>query len=433
MSGDIKIYHGEWWVPAEADPDNDVMFPTIHRGMESRYTGTLTYHEDINSTLELYHVPSKFESKFYGYNDVMWGEDANGNIFTLFKVIIKSKLKNNFDFTNTAFDVGMILLGEHVLSIRDTRYNQCVVQFQYLRNWAFQDSLKDVNYGYVYNHTLMGNNRFIPLLESDIDDSVKWLLRNRFIQDRSKYDLSINQMTEFVIEAKQSVSIGTYLKHVKVFSQFLAIALYCEQSPSEIRLYNKETNRYYLLLFKKGSAVNPNNNKLIKFDELKQHVPDMLKTWHHSYDKISPISSYLIDSLRNKSTFNVPDFLIIAQALDGYHKRFVNKKNGKDDRKYEKQIEILLKQFEDVEAIQKCNINPMVLKDTRHKYSHLYPDDEESLAVEGDELYWLTEKCKILLTCCILNMMGLTNEEINICCENSPISQMIKENSFEFK
>lgn len=433
MSETLKIFHGEWWVPAETDPDNRVMFPTMRTGMRTKYTGTLTYREDMNSTLELYHVPSKFESKFYGYNDVMWGEDANGNIFTLFKVIIKSELKKNFDFTNTVFEVGMILLGEHVLSIRDTRYNQCIVQFQYLRNWAFQDCLKDVSYGNVYYHTLLGDNRYIPLLEANIDDSVKWVLRNRFIQNRSNYDLIINQMTELVIEAKNHVSIGAYLKHIKEFSQFLSIALYCEQSPSEIRLYNKATNRYYLLLFKKGSVVNPFNNKLIKFDALKQHVPDMLRTWHQNYEKVSPISSYLIDSLRNKSTFNVPDFLIIAQALDGYHKRFVNKKNGKDDRKYEKQIEILLKQFENVEAIQKCNINPMVLKDTRHKYSHLYPDDEESRAVEGDELYWLTEKCKILLTCCILNMMGLTNEEINICCDNSPISQMIKENSFDFK
>ena len=431
MSGDSKIFHGEWWVPAEANIDNNVMFPTIHRGMEARYTGTLTYREDVNSTLEFYHVPSRFHANLYGYNDVMWGEDANGNIFTLFKVIMKSKF--NGDFTNTVFEVGMILLGEHVLSIRDTRYNQCIVQFQYLRNWAFQNSIEDVNFGYVYQHTLIGDNRFIPLLEINIDDSVKWVLRNRFVQNRTDFDLTINQMTELVIEAKNSASIGAYLKHIKEFSQFLSIALYCEQSPSEIRLYDKATNRYYLLLFKRGGAVNPYNNKLIKFDELKQHMSDVLKTWHQNYDKVSPISSYLIDSLCNKSTFNVPDFLIIAQALDGYHKRFVNKKNGKDIKKYEEQIKVLLNQFKDVNVIKECNINPEVLKDTRHKYSHLYPDDEESWAVEGDELYWLTEKCKILLTCCILNMMGLTNEEINICCENSPISQFIKENSFEFK
>ena len=121
----------------------------------------------------------------------------------------------------------------------------------------------------------------------------------------------------------------------------------------------------------------------------------------------------------------MPDFLIIAQALDGYHKRFVNKKDGRDIQKYQEQIEVLLNKFKTVKAIKACKIDPIVLKDSRHKYSHLYPDDEKSQAVEGGDLYWLTEKCKILLTCCILNMLGLTNKEINLCCENSPISQII--------
>ena len=158
----------------------------------------------------------------------------------------------------------------------------------------------------------------------------------------------------------------------------------------------------------------------------------MLRVWHQNYDKIAPISSYLVDSLRKKNEFSVPDFLIIAQALDGYHKRFVNKKNGKDIKKYEEQIKVLLNQFKDVQVIQECNIDPEVLKDTRHKYSHLYPDDEKSKAVEGDALYWLTEKCKILLTCCVLNMMGLTNAEIDLCCNTPAIRRMLGYLPFAF-
>ena len=88
-------------------------------------------------------------------------------------------------------------------------------------------------------------------------------------------------------------------------------------------------------------------------------------------------------------------------------------------------IKILLKQVEDVDCIQKCNINPKTLTDSRDFYSHLFPDEEKKSAVESEDLYWLTEKCKVLLTCCILNLLGLTNKEINLCCEQSPISQII--------
>ena len=227
------------------------------------------------------------------------------------------------------------------------------------------------------------------------------------------------------IEVIKPYSIQLFLRQIEEFSQFLSIALYCDQNPTKIEFTNERNETEGVLLFKKEASVDPQVFSLIKFGILKDKLPAMLKTWHLNFESIAPISSYLINSLKKKNRFEVPDFLIIAEALDGYYKRFMNKKNGKDIRQYEKQIELLLNQFKEVKAIKECNINPKILKDTRHKYSHLYPDEEKSLAVEGEDLYLLTEKCKILLTCCILNMLGLTNKEINLCCDQSPISQIL--------
>ena len=430
MSSEPKIFHGEWWVPAEADPNRSI-FMTTPVGHEKHHTGTLTYYEDDDSILELYHIPSDFHATHYGYNQVMWGVTANGMVFTLFNVVIEKNFSG--DFTKTKFTVGLILVGEHLISMRKPHYNRCIVQFPYLRNWAFHDNLINTRKEGLQNQTILDVRNMITLVEANVADGIKWALLDKFSCNRSVYDLTIHQLTEFVIKASDAVSIDTFLKHIREFSQFLSVALYCKQTPTEIWFYKKAQNHSVQLLFKIDKSIDPITNKLIQFDDLKEKVPTMLGIWHKNYDKISPISSYLIDSLQKKNAFNVPDFLIIAQALDGYHKRFVNKKNGKDIRKYEKQMEILLDQFQDVEVIQQCNIDPKVLCDTRNKYSHLYPDDEESLAVEGEELYWLTEMCKILLTCCILNMMGLSNAEINLCCENSSIARMIKSNPFEFE
>ena len=266
-----------------------------------------------------------------------------------------------------------------------------------------------------------------------LGNGFKWNLYDKFVLNRSKYDLNFIQLTEFKICTNEAVSIESLLKNANEFSRFLSVALYGEQNPIGIELYRTGQNRSTKLLFKVDKSIDPKEDKLIKFEELEEKVPAMLVTWHQNYDKIAPISSYLVDSLRKKNEFNVPDFLIVAQALDGYHKRFVNKKDGKDIRKYEKQMEILLDQFKDVEAIQQCNIDPEVLCDTRNKYSHLYPDDEKSSAVVGKDLFWLTEKCKILLTCCILNMLGLSNDEINLCCKNNAIQRMLGYHPFEFE
>ncbi len=430
MSKNPMIFHGEWWVPAEADMDNQGLFPMVHKGHEAKHTGTLTYCEDSDSKLEFYHVPSKYQATFYDNNEVMWGVDANGHIFTLFNVVREGPF--NGDFTNTVFSVGLILMGEHVLSMKEPKYNQCIVQFPYLRNWAFHDNLIKTPKDRSHPQPIIDLSKLVTLVEVKVDNAITWVLRDKVVVNRSVYDFSINQLTEFVIDADKATPVDTFLKHVREFSQFLSVALYGEQRPSEVRLYRKAQNRSVQLLFKKDISVDPHANKLIKFDELKEQVPAMLRVWHQNYDKIAPISSYLVDSLRKKNEFSVPDFLIIAQALDGYHKRFVNKKNGKDIKKYEEQIKVLLNQFKDVQVIQECNIDPEVLKDTRHKYSHLYPDDEKSLAVEGDELYWLTEKCKILLTCCVLNMMGLTNAEIDLCCNTPIIRRMLGYLPFAF-
>lgn len=431
MSKNPQIFHGEWWVPAVRDYDirTTCLEPKRMMGHEKKYTGTLTYYEDKDSTLEIYNVPSNFQAKHYGYNEVMWGEDANGHYFTLFNVTFKGSYMG--DFTNTRFVVGLILMGEHVISIDDIRYNQCLVQFPYLRNWAFHDNIITGNAG-----TFVSFKAPIyaeKLLETLNDEGFYWRLWQGNETNRTIHDLTITQTTTFEIEAIKALPIRTFLRHVEEFAQFLSIALYCDQNPTEIRLTNRDTKRDSILLFKKEPSVNPEVFTLIKFGILKEKLPKMLNTWHESFEKMAPISSYLIESLQKKGRFDVPDFLIIAQALDGFHKRFVNKKDGKDIQKYKDQIEILLNQFKDVKAIEKCHIKPEVLTDSRNYYSHLFPDEEIKSAVEGDDLYWLTEKCKILLTCCILNMLGLTNKEINLCCENSPISQIIDSLPPEFE
>ena len=431
-----QIYHGEWWVPAEADPDNmgpnyPGKIPVVHKGHEKKYMGTLFYNESEESYLELYHVPSDFHGKHYGYYSVMWGKDANGYVFTLFNA--SSKRFEGQDFTTIKYNVQFILLGKHVLSLDENQFYKCTVEFPYLRNWAFHNNLTYQEDKGVKHISYADITKGDYLADVQIEPGIKWLLMDAHVFKKGLYDFSINQLTLFDIETHDKASINTFTKHIEEFFQFLSIALYCKQRPSSIKFFDNERPYPYVLLYKKRNSVDPGIYSLIKFGLLKNKVPSMLSEWHKEYHNVSPISNYLIESLRRENPFDVPDFLIIAQALDGYHKRFVNKRDGKDIKKYEEQIKVLLNKFDDIEAIKKCNINPTILKNTRHKYSHLYPDDEDTIVAKGRDLYWLTEKCKILLTCCILNLLGLTNDEINLCIKESHIQDIINYHPFEFQ
>ncbi len=419
MNNQPQIYHGEWWVPAVLDP-NILAFckePRNAKGLERVYSGTLTYYGSEDSTLELHHYPSNFSAHLFHQNDVMWGVDANGHIFTLFNATITRR--TGIDFSTTHFVVGLVLIGAHVHCGDEALFNKCVVQFPYLRNWAFQDMIKgpDINLDSFSTPT--------PLLETKLEEGIWWRLQQYQPVERTIHDLTITQTTEFEIETTKSQSIKWFLTQIEAFSQFLSIALFCDQNFTSIKFDNDYPWNEKILLCKKQVSEIPGLFSLIKFDLLKDKLPSMLKVWYDNFERVAPITSYLIQSLQKKNRFEVPDFLIIAQSLDGYFKRFENKKDGKDHQKYEDGIKILLEQFEGVDCIQKCNIKPNVLKDSRDFYSHLYPDEEKKSAVDSEDLYWLTEKCKVLLTCCILNMIGMTNEDINLCCENSPIQDII--------
>ena len=390
MTNNPQIFHGEWWVPAVVDRDTRMTFlqPEGMMGHERKYTGTLTYYGDKDSTLELYHTPSNFHSKHYCQNEVIWGKDANGNIFTLFNVMMNEQRLG--DFTCAKFVVAYILIGEHVLSAFDKCFGSCIVQFPYLRNWAFHDNITQSNARAIasFKSPIFAEK----LLETMNEEGVWWRLWQGQTINRTIYDLKITQATTLEIEASNTISIRSCMRHIEEFAQFLSIALYCDQNSTEIRFVNKENKRESMFLFKKDISVDPGVMSLIKFGILKEKLPTMLNTWHENFEKMAPISSYLIESLQKKNRFDVPDFLIIAQALDGYHKRFVNKKDGKDVRKYEEQIEILLNKFKDVKVIKQCKIKPEILTDSRNYYSHLFPDEEIKTAVKGDDLYWLTEK-----------------------------------------
>lgn len=425
MSKNPQIFHGEWWLPAKADPSNSI-FMTLPEGAEKKYTGTLTYYGDKDSILEIYHVPSGYHYSHYEYNKVLWGRDSNGNIFTLFNVAMRET--RGFDFTNVTYAVGVILTGEHVLSPTEDWTKKCVVYFPYLNNWMFNETQHFVTANFGENSFQLNaafNER--KLSDVTIDNGTHLELFHRNEIESSIEGYKINMKPFFEIETPQPKSLGYYLKLISEFEQFLSVALYTEQHCSEVEFLdrNGDIRETCKLLVKQEPSEDPAFSSLIKFVQLKDKLPSMLSLWHDNFDKVAPISGYLIDSLQKKNRFDVPDFLIIAQALDGYYKRFVNTTNKKGCRGYELGINTLLEQFKDVDCVRKCKIDPKVLTQSRDKYSHLLLDKDKPFAVEGWDLYWLTEKCKILLTCCILNMLGLTNKEINLCCEQSPISQII--------
>ena len=403
-------YYGAWYVPDA-------------RGLYThKFSGTLTYFGNRPSTLDLIHEPNSGSISTFCHYDVLWGEDAYGVKYSLFDATWVEEQ----DFSKTTFIIRYILVGKHVQSLDEPCFDTCWVKYPFLNRWAL-DSRFDVEYADDNKTTItLDLSARPPFLSVYIEKDLRLMLWGHITDKLTRFDIIASQATNLNIDTPDRAPLSVYLKTISEFSQFLSIALFAEQHPSEVIFAQKGVKINYPLLYDSQSSNEPWVLPLIKFNELKGRMPDILKQWHSNHEQIAPICKNLLRSLKKDSSFDAPDFLIVAQALDGFYKRFINKKDRKDTRQYKHQIDKLLKQFKDVKAVQDSSINSEVLKQSRHKYSHLIPDDDEDvkLAVKGEDLYWLTQKCIVLLTCCILNMLGLTTEEINLCFKDSPIEQI---------
>ena len=400
-------YHGKWRVPQYNSCREIIGYQEC--------MGMLTC-DDNGNILELYHEPKQgVISSMYEYHEVIHGQDANGYVFTLFE----SEMTVDHYFTKTTYIAKIVLVDRKVESLDEPVYDECYVKYPYLKDWAFCSRLNidASNDSFVVELDTKDNT---TLFEMNIEGGVKLSLWKYYAKSFNRYDLSIIQDTQLTISSKNKISIKEYLKYIAIFNNFLSISLFGKQFPSIVEFKNrKEIQRHKGRMFYEiEPSVKPSKQSfLIDFNKNKDRLQTFLNNWFLNYEQMKPICNYLIDSIDRK-TFDTPNFLTIAQALDGYFKRFVNKKDGKNTKQYEHQIKKLLEHFKGVHLIKKCKLDAKVLAHSRNKYSHLIPDDETKnieKAVKGDELKTLTQKAIILLVCCILDNIGMTTDEINTC------------------
>lgn len=407
-------YPAVWWIP-----DN------CRRFSDQKVAGVLTYGgEDNHSTLEIiFDATEHFSFRAYESYDVIWGRALGGQLFSLFNcVMIRAE-----NYMKYVFQVNYILIGEHISSLDEPCFQRSVVGFPYLRNWAFQQKINVKDTG---DHTIIDLNmeRGDNLTTIDLDNGISVSLWVELGYHLTRYSASVTEKTNFIIESSGQTSLRIFLDFIAEFSEFFSVAVFCPQHPETIQLKNRGESEYCTLLFRPKRSENPHTVALIKFNELNCRIPVIYRQWHEKHEQAQPIIGHMIRSMRYDAPFESNDFLIVAQALDGYFKRFVNKKDGKDIKKYEDGIKKLLKGFKAIDVLKRISIDTEALTESRDKYSHLIPDNDEKLtkALEGKELLWLTQKCRILLACCLLDMLGMSMDEINTCCNKSPIEFIIQ-------
>ena len=389
-------YLGTWWLPKDSTMD-----------VRKRPVGILTIYENGRCELELHNT--NIVAGELQYIDVLWGQDSRGVNYSLFNLECR-KWSHIVKYVAQYVFQGLL-----IDSITSPLFKKCNVAYAYLYEWTGTNMMSVPN-DYNNKKITINYGKENVHIQGELDLGVQYKVADWLGYSTDRTNLNAQIMTQYQIASDKSLSIGNFIDYVQEFTQFLSLALFSKQYPSALYFLRENDEYGFRLYVEIPSSHKPSFDALIPIIKLKEEIPSYIKNYHTKYENISILTKRLIESTR-RSEFDASDFTIIAQALEGYYYRFLN--TGK------KKFKEIIEHFSDIEAVVDCNIDVKELKDSRDLYSHFYEEKAGDKIAKGYNLLILTQKCKVLLTCCILEQIGMTHEIMNKIFPNSIINTIV--------
>lgn len=408
-----RVYKGYWWLPSL--PDDQV-------------SGTLTIESVGDMRLELYggFGLEKEGVSFERETDkVIYGRcyAPNGHMkdITLFDCHSAINLNFSSNFPITRYICFYALIGYHTESMNNDAFFEARVEFPELAYWCPPNNITTYFKDSSITITLNTSHENYTLASVKLDDDITLNLNQECSYKPDYPQVYIDQATTLEIQ-KEGISGINVLSTARSFERFLSLAMLSPVEHGKITLRARdncqETEKgetYYhsielvTHLYRNGnSAVVKSYEMLFKHADVERDFENMYKRFATN-KSITQIWSNLIDSLEKKRVFTSNDFLVVAQALDGFAIRFRSEKG------VEEEFKDLRNEFSDIKRLKLTDQDLKEAAGSRNYYSHILKLEkkEKKQALEGAKLLELTRKLRLLLICCLLNFLGMDNNKIN--------------------
>lgn len=389
-------YLGTWWLPKDSTMD-----------VRKRPVGILTIYENGKCELELHNT--NIGAGELPYIDVLWGRDSRGVKYSLFN--LECRRWSHI----VKYVAQYVLQGMFVESMTSPSFIECNVAYTNLHEWTGLTMMSVPN-DYHNKKITINYGEENVYIQGELETGIQYRVVDWLGYSTEKTSLNAQIFSKYQIVSDKPLSIGRFIDYVQEFTQFLSLALFSKQYPSALYFRLKNEDYSFRLYVEIPTSHQPTFSAVIPLIKLKDNIPSYIKKHHAKYENISILTKRLIESTKI-SEFDASDFTIIAQALEGYYYRFLNVGKLK--------FKEIIDHFSDVKSVVDCNIDAKELKDSRDLYSHFYVEREGDKIAKGYNLLILTQKCKVLLTCCILEQIGMTHKIMNEVLPNSIINTIV--------
>lgn len=416
---DNRVYKGNWWLPS--NPEDQV-------------AGTLTIHPNGVVKLELIGAFEKEDNSIDLEREdaVIYGHclapNKHAKEISLFDCQSASTWNPSLPFTITRYTCRYALIGAHVEAMNTPSFFKAQINYDELTYWCPPKNIR----------TTWSESEISLTVKTLDDESSKLATIN--LEDGYTLNLkeacNYNHPNDFAVYAdqltclemlKEGMSADDAVKLARQMERFLSFVTLLPVEHTRMWLYSKRKcqisekgETYYhsielvTYLYKDKPEKILDHNFLFKHKDVADVFPDMFMRMY-SNESISLIWTMLLDSLEKKRVFTSNDFLLVAQALDGFAKRF---RTGKS---IGNQLADLRNEFHDIDRVKLTNEDLTEAAGSRNYYSHVLRVDlkEDKKAQDGLKLYDLMGRLRVLLICCVMDFLGLDHTKINQLLNNS--------------
>lgn len=426
------VLKGYWFLPSNA---------------QNRVAGILTYYPNEKIILELIGCFGEYSLAIFNKRDdedIIYGKTEDGKDITLINNIRSLKVNFSADFPIVRYTCNLMVIGRHIKDMEEKRNYWAIARIPELTLWSPPDALTTTLYlgknkesvdhiSLSFSTEYRSNKKIISHV--NVNDITAIKIMQGVYYNGDHFAPVIKQYSYLEIRKKEKASIKDLLSDIFMYEQFLSLASLSIVKSSKITLFDRNIYRregkkrsyreiYIIHAFTERKNLEQQSiskfRPLFDYTTIKDFYPVILRKWYNEPLELAPIRLHLISSLEKKQIYSSVDFLIVIQALEGFCRRFRSKKyrkeHGLPERDYSELFEImnsLIDEFGDIDLIKKCKINIDAVVDSRNYYSHFMSKKDKPNALEGLELYDLTNRLRILLICCVLNLFGFTNGQID--------------------
>lgn len=359
------------------------------------------------------------------HHNIVWG-DFGGEVFTFFDLHLI-----NYSECSTItihYSAKYAIKGRKMASIQEKRFNGCLIRIPHLIYWV--NPPFSMTCTKKEDSVIISDNSPTPFLQTDLS---RMKIQLFFDKSVSQTPNSVTYSKDCFIkcDSSKNQSVNDFLKLTTVISRFFSFAMLWKQECDSLELFAPNNDNCYQIWLPVQESTSLRRYYLFSFQDTKDKTHIMLQKWHKHYSELLPMVKQVLYPLSHVD-FDYIDFLRFAHALEGLHKRFqsnvfnkiaIEEKKSEEDF-YKARIKNLKEHLQNLKVISECNIDENFVTKARNKYTHLGKKDvKEDIPI--DTLYLLALKCKVLLACSILLVLGLSEQEIEKCTHDSELKNIV--------